>query len=170
MQNFLILSDVHGDTASLRRVLELSRGALGVFFLGDGLSEVVAASRAAGIPLYAVRGNCDALTATDTPVDHELTVTVGAHRILLLHGHTVGVKGGGYGGLISRAHANGADVVLYGHTHARDERYFRAGEGGPLTVFNPGSLGRPPEGGPSFGTLAVSESGELLFGYGEVRA
>lgn len=168
MQNFLILSDVHGCTDRLLQVLSLHRGALGVLFLGDGLAEVGEAVSAAGLPLYAVRGNCDALTATVTPAEDELVLSLGSHRILLLHGHTVGVKGGGDGGMIARAHAHDADVVLYGHTHVRDERYLRAGEGGPLTLFNPGSLGHPMGGAPSFGTLAVSDCGDLLFGFGEV--
>ena len=170
MQNFLILSDVHGDTARLRQVLSLHKNALGVLFLGDGLAEVAAATRAAGLPLFAVRGNCDMLTATEEPAELERVVQIGEHRVLLLHGHTVGVKGGGDGGMISRAHANGADVVLYGHTHMRDERYLRAGEGGPLLLFNPGSLGHPMGSGPSFGTLTVSNGGELLLGFGEVHA
>ena len=169
MQNFLILSDVHGDRARLRQVIALHRTALGVIFLGDGLLEVSAVAEAAGLPLFAVRGNCDPVTATAEPTDEERLITVGEHRVLLLHGHTVGVKGGGEGGLIAMAHAHRADVVLYGHTHERCERYLRAGEGGPLTLFNPGSLGRPMGSGPSFGTLTVNDRGELLFGFGEVR-
>lgn len=169
MQNFLILSDVHGDSARLRQVLALHKDALGVIFLGDGLAEVTEATRAAGLPLFAVRGNCDMLTATEEPCELERVIRIGSHSVLLLHGHTAGVKGGGDGGLVARAHASGADVVLYGHTHTRDERYLRAGEGGPLLIFNPGSLGHPMGSGPSFGTLTAGDSGELLLGFGEVR-
>ena len=161
MQHFLILSDVHGNAARLLRVLELHKDATAVLFLGDGLDEVRGIS--SRIPLYAVRGNCD----YGASEEDELLVKIGRHRALILHGHTAGAKSG-EDGLIARARARGADIVLYGHTHLRSERYLPPEEGGPLWIFNPGSLGFPYESPPSFGTLTVDGRGNLLFGYGEV--
>ena len=162
MQHFLILSDTHGNTARLTRVLDMHKDATAVLFLGDGLDEVhTLASR---MPLYAVRGNCDYGAADED----ELLVKIGRHRALLLHGHTAGAKSG-EDGLIARARARGADIVLYGHTHLRSERYLTPEEGGPLWIFNPGSLGFPYGSAPSFGTLTVDGKGNLLFGYGALE-
>ena len=164
MRNFLIVSDIHGDVARLRRVLSAVGNVHGVFFLGDGLREVQALLGTRGAPpLYAVRGNCD----LGIPCEEELVVSLGEHRILLLHGHTAGVKGG-EGGLLALARRHGADVVLYGHTHVRSERFLGEGEGGPLWLFNPGSLSQPMNSPPSFGTLSVDDNGALLFSFGSI--
>ena len=164
MRNFLILSDVHGDRAALRRILAAAKDVHAVFFLGDGLADVLDLFGAQGMPpLYAVRGNCDIGIAGDD----ELVVTLGTHRILMLHGHTAGVKGGD-GGLFALARRYGADILLYGHTHLRRESYLDEADDGPLWLFNPGSVGRPFDSPPSFGTLAVDDRGGLLFGFGDL--
>ena len=164
MRNFLILSDVHGERDRLRRILAAAKGVHAVFFLGDGLSDVLDLLTVQGAPpLFSVRGNCDfGITGDD-----ELTVSLGAHRILMLHGHTAGVKGGD-GGLLALARRHGADIVLYGHTHLRRESYLDEADGGPLWLFNPGSVGRPFGSPPSFGTLSVDDNGALLFGFGDL--
>ena len=160
----IILSDSHGDYESLISVLRQNRDAEVVFFLGDGLSEVRELLSAAGSPpLYAVRGNCD----IGRMGEDELVVALGSHRILMLHGHTAAVKGGD-AGLLALARHYGADILLYGHTHLRREEYLPPDEGGPLWLFNPGSVGRPPNGIPSFGRLSVSDSDGLLFGFGDI--
>lgn len=164
MREFLIISDVHGDRERLRRALEVCGRVHAVFFLGDGLADVRELLAEQGAPpLYAVRGNCDfGLLGED-----ERLVSLGSHRILMLHGHTAGVKGG-EDGLLALARHHGADIVLYGHTHLRCERYLKEEEGGPLWLFNPGSVGHPIDSPPSFGRLSVSDSDELLFGFGDI--
>lgn len=165
MREFLIISDVHGDRDRLRRILAACGRVHAVFFLGDGLADVreVLAEQDAPPPLYAVRGNCDiGLLGED-----ELPVSLGSHRILMLHGHTAGAKLG-EGGLLALARHNGADIVLYGHTHLRYERHLDEGEGGPLWLFNPGSVGRPFDSPPSFGRLTVGDRDELLFSFGQI--
>ena len=164
MREFLIISDVHGDCEHLRRVIAASGNVHAVFFLGDGLSEVRELLSTAGSPpLYAVRGNCD----IGMMGEDELVVALGSHRILMLHGHTAAVKGGD-ARLLALARHYGADILLYGHTHLRREEYLPSDEGGPLWLFNPGSVGRPPNGIPSFGRLSVSDSDGLLFGFGDI--
>ena len=164
MREFLIISDVHGDRDRLRRALAAAGNVHAVFFLGDGLFDVRDLLSMQGMPpFYAVRGNCDfGMLGED-----EMVVSLGKHRILMLHGHTAGVKGG-ESGLLALAHRNRADIVLYGHTHVRRESYLSKDEGGPLWLFNPGSLGHPIDSPPSFGRLSVSDRGELLFGFGDI--
>ena len=85
---------------------------------------------------------------------------------------------GNYAGvdaIAARGAREGADVVLYGHTHVRHEAHYAAGDivGGvklekALHVFNPGSLGSPrDEKAPSFGVIEIRENG-ILFSHGEV--
>lgn len=164
MRNFLVLSDVHGDRARLDRAFSAVGRVHGVFFLGDGLLEVSSLFSRQGMPpLYAVRGNCD----VGIPCEDELVISLGSHRILMLHGHTAGVKGGD-GGLFALARRHSADIVLYGHTHLRRDAYLDEANGGPLWLFNPGSLGRPLDSPPSFGTLSIDDNGALLFGFGDI--
>ena len=80
----------------------------------------------------------------------------------MTHGHTLGVKGG-RDELCREAARNGADIVLFGHTHVPSLEYIEKGSirgvDKPLVLFNPGSLG-DFEG--SFGNLSLSDDGFLL--------
>lgn len=166
---YLVLSDSHGRADLVDKVLARQiRPPDGVLFLGDGLRDLRVLEYGE-ICVRCVRGNCDFYTSFEGQTVPEMTVMeVGAYRILLMHGHTLGVKGG-----ISHACAKaaevGADVLLYGHTHRPRQSYFDAGTafGGsvlqkPLLACNPGSLhdGR-------FGTLSLTNGG-ALFGFGEI--
>jgi len=75
-------------------------------------------------------------------------------RILMLHGHTRNVKHGTET-LEAYARGQGIDLVLYGHTHRAEDRYLppENGEGKPLRLFNPGSIGASYGEGPRFGYL-----------------
>jgi predicted phosphodiesterase len=87
----------------------------------------------------------------------------------LTHGHEWGVKGG-LGALIAHAADVGADIVLFGHTHAPTLQTIAVGEqigktvlSRPMYLFNPGSIGYDG----SFGTLTIK--GEtVLFGHGRL--
>ncbi|MBQ2719810.1 MAG: metallophosphoesterase [Clostridia bacterium] len=164
---FLVISDTHGKTAPLLRVLSRHADADAVLFLGDGLNEIEAAAAAGGLPpILAVRGNCDSPVSPYGCVrEEELTVSLGGHRLLLSHGHTASVKSSPLG-LVAMARRREADVVLYGHTHVARETYLGEEEGGPLWLLCPGSLGRPADGAPSFGLLTLDGSGSVLFSVG----
>jgi predicted phosphodiesterase len=99
--------------------------------------------------------------------EHAL-IEVGAYRILMMHGHTHGVKGGMERAVAFAAQAE-VDVLLYGHTHLPRQEWLDAGERvagqilqKPLLVCNPGALqdGR-------FGTLTLNNQG-ILFGFGSL--
>ena len=115
----LILSDSHGNTYALREAIERAHPD-GILFAGDGLRDLTHCDINA--PLWAVRGNCDFFLSSLivggrelTPSEEELVVIDGI-RILLLHGHTVGVKSG-LENAIQHAARHDADVLVYGHTH-----------------------------------------------------
>ncbi len=176
--NILILSDSHGHRALVREAVDRVRPDA-LLFAGDGLRDLAAVDDLP-CPLYAVCGNCD-LAPPPLPcvnasaageMEEESLFELDGIRILLMHGHRLGVKNG-YMPAILHAAKVGADVLIFGHTHEPMEKCLRPDDGGfgtelglskPLWVFNPGSLGDRPH---SFGTLTVRR-GQLLFGHGRL--
>ncbi len=167
----LILSDTHKNKDRLRKVLSLCSDADAIIHLGDGYRDFEGLDTG-GIPLYRVRGNCDEEENDFGTLSDEEFFELDGIRILAVHGHRHGVKFG-LAKAAAYAASNGADVFLYGHTHVPREVYLGAGERAgiyllqkPLWVFNPGSLGKPREGRPSFGILTVRD-GQILLSHGE---
>ena len=160
----LVFSDSHGRDSGMKRALQIHSDAEGVFFLGDGAREVLALAELERSRFFiGVKGNCDGLLfgllgASELREEEEITLM--GHKFLLLHGHTVGVKGG-LGGLISHARRRDADLALFGHTHEPLERYLSDGDK-PLYLFNPGSISRPNRGAPTYGIITLSDRGILL--------
>ena len=130
---FLVLSDSHGRADRLVSVCAAHPDIAALLFLGDGLS-------------------------LDTPAPEEDTFDLFGHRVFMMHGHRAGVKGGD-GAARSLALARGADILLYGHTHRPLACY---DPDGPLYVMNPGSIGAPPDGHPSYGILDILPGGVML--------
>ncbi len=174
----LVLSDSHGRPDRIDEAIRRVRPD-GILFAGDGLRDLTRCELPAdsgAYPLRVVSGNCDWLTSplilNDRllePESEELFTAEGI-RILLMHGHKYGVKGG-LGQAVARAVRLDADVLVFGHTHIPLELHLLPDSGRadfsvtkPLTVFNPGSLG---DGDGSFGTLTI-RGGQLLCGHGEL--
>lgn len=163
----LIISDTHGKGDLAEQVLQLTRPHLTIF-CGDGLRDLISPSFS---PLYAVRGNCDYFSVPAMgDIDEITTLDLDGLRLLITHGHRLGVKGG-LGALISEAVRQGADAAIFGHTHeplslTLSPEYARERFGleltKPLYLFNPGSLGYAPH---SFGRLTV-KNGVPLFSHG----
>ena len=123
----LILSDIHGETTTLRWLLEevwKQEGPIDAYIcLGDGVrdfdnAETFIRTRDEHATMYAVRGNCD-FTASHPD---RLVIHFGGLKIYLTHGHIHRVKSG-LDYLISAARAEGADIALYGHTHRANVEY-----------------------------------------------
>ena len=76
--------------------------------------------------------------------------------ILLTHGHLQNAK---YGpdGLLRSARDNGCDLVIFGHTHEKLCEYHDG-----IYLVNPGSLGHPHDGVPSYAVIDVSQKGILV--------
>lgn len=155
---FLVLSDSHGRADRLVSVCAAHPDIAALLFLGDGLSDLsLVRARFPRLTIRAVRGNCDGLSL-DTPALEEDTFDLFGHRVFMMHGHRAGVKGGD-GAARSLALARGADILLYGHTHRPLACY---DPDGPLYVMNPGSIGAPPDGHPSYGILDILPGGVML--------
>ena len=142
-----MLSDSHGSTGNILEAIEKHSNAEVVVFLGDGESDFENAEYfLRDKRVIGVAGNCD--FRSDNPFC-EITA-VGGKRIYCTHGHEERVKWG-LGELISRARAEKADIVLYGHTHTPVNTYDDG-----LYIFNPGSL---RDG--SYGVIDITPSGVM---------
>ena len=168
---YLVLSDSHGRADLVERALALQVHAPdAILFLGDGLRDLRVLEYQ-DYSVRCVRGNCDFYTLFEgqSAPEHAL-LEVGAYRILMMHGHTHGVKGGMERAVAFAAQSE-ADLLLYGHTHLARQQWLDAGARfgtcvlkKPLLVCNPGAL---QDG--KFGTLTVNNQG-VLFGLGSLRA
>ena len=123
----LILSDIHGETTTLRWLLEevwKQVGPIDAYIcLGDGVrdfdnAESFIRQRDEHATMYAARGNCDFTAAHPD----RLVIHLGGLKIYLTHGHIHRVKGG-LDYLRSAAREAGADIALYGHTHRANVEY-----------------------------------------------
>lgn len=125
----LVVSDSHGAVDAMRLAVEREQPDA-VLFLGDCLHDAEGLRRGCHIPIETVPGNCD-WGSLDEP---ERFIELGGVRILMMHGHTRGVKYGGMNAYYA-AREMGADVLLYGHTHRPTVDY-----DGTLYTMNPGSI------------------------------
>lgn len=138
---YLVLSDSHGNVDNMVRAVELVKPQ-GIIHLGDGWRDVEELHQLyPRLPLEQVPGNCDFGRFEAL----ERVLILDDHRVLIAHGHTLGVKTG----LLRaqyRALEMNADILLFGHTHV------------PLVdaasrpmMMNPGSIGDPRR--PTYGVL-----------------
>ncbi len=152
----LVFSDSHGNKRRISEVISRSPDVSTVLFLGDGrfdIEDIMNTELGRRKNWITVLGNCD-MNLGDIPKERFFEFE--GVKILMLHGHTVSVKHG-LEGLISHARQRSADIVLFGHTHEPHNEYLsgeKAGEN-PLYVFNPGSIGEPRRGKPSFGFIEL---------------
>lgn len=141
----LVVSDSHGNVENMCRAVELVRPAL-LLHLGDGWRDVSAlARRFPALPVEQVPGNCD-FRADERA---ERAIEIEDKRVMLCHGHTLGVKSG-LGLLLRAALERGVDAVLFGHTH-KPLVDIRRG----VVLLNPGSIGDRFR--PTYGTLTVAD-------------
>lgn len=155
----IVMSDSHGESSAVEKVVKLHEDADLFVHLGDGEKEVHLLTQT--IPWFAeklffLKGNCDSgrlLKPTHTQIIMPLPWR---HRFFAAHGDMLQVKYG-TARIMHEARKAEADMVFYGHTHTRDCRY----EDG-LYIINPGSLGCPRDGTPpSYAVISVSSKGIL---------
>ncbi len=127
----LVLSDSHGRLDNMAACVERVEPNQ-ILHLGDCVHDAeLLVRRFPTIPMTTVPGNCD-FGAADEP---EKLIELGGKRILMMHGHTRGVK---YDiqRAVYAAREYGADVLLFGHTHRPLVDF-----DGTMYVMNPGTIG-----------------------------
>lgn len=169
----VVFSDSHGRSDLVEKAMSYHADADAVFHLGDGYRDLEYV-KLPDVPVYSVKGNGEdwfSFSQDDTPA--ELEITLENVKMLLMHGHRYGVKSG-FDRAARRAAEKSADILLFGHTHGAVETYIKEDEeiGGvrtekPLYVFNPGSIGSPKFGEPSYGIITIKD-GNILLSHGNV--
>jgi putative phosphoesterase len=146
----------------MQRALRLHPDAEVVFFLGDGLTDVIPLlSSDPPRSWHCVRGNCDFTSVIGTvEVPKVDSITLMGKKIVYTHGDLYGVKYG-FSGLERLAESTGADLVLFSHTHTPCEK-FQPNEGDGVYYFNPGSAELDYFSSGSFGVINITEGGILL--------
>lgn len=131
----LVMSDSHSSLRFMRRCLEKLCPDQ-VIHLGDHYDDAEAlAEEYSHIRFHQVPGNCDRYRV-HPGVHNVLCYSMGGVMVFMTHGHLHQVKQD-TDRLLVDARVNGAQLVLYGHTH-RAECY-QCDDG--LWVMNPGSCG-----------------------------
>lgn len=127
----LVFSDSHGTTRLMEQAVREERPDR-ILHLGDVVRDAKALAAAfPEIPLEYVFGNCDGMCDSE---EAERVVELEGRHILMLHGHTRGVKAG-IGRAVLCAREAGVDVLLFGHTHEP-----LCDRVGALWILNPGSI------------------------------
>lgn len=176
-KSILVLSDSHGNSKNVKRILELCHDTDMIVHLGDGaadLSKLLPDNYEKPLVLIEGNGEYYGWVGADRRYRPKRTETVEfeGKRVFMTHGHLYDVK---YGleRIAARAYADGADIVLFGHTHNPISKYLPEGTElefvgkteRPLLLFNPGTAGVGSEH--TFGLLTFS-GGEVLPSHGKI--
>ena len=152
----LVISDTHGYLSNARDVLNrIGKYMSGVIHLGDHSYDAEdLKTEYPDLPFYIVRGNND----FGSKAPNTATLSLNGKKLVLTHEHLQQVYWS-YDSLYYWAEEQGADVVLFGHTHrpVNDNK-------GRILVFNPGSISMPrgvPQ--PTFGILEIAKNG-MIYG------
>lgn len=137
MTKLLILSDSHGRSGKVKKMIAANKDADGIIYLGDGEKDLEAALAENEIHwygeepetfVYQVRGNCDRQSNEAVTIISEIDGV----RFYITHGFEQGVK---YGleKLANFAREKDCAVALFGHTHGA-----HLSELNGIRLFNPG--------------------------------
>lgn len=151
----LVVSDSHGRFTNLEKVSEKVGPLDLVLHLGDFESGEEYIGALFSCPVEFVAGNNDFFAG----VPKEKMLVLGRHTVLMTHGHRYGVNFGN-GRIKEIALQQGADIVLYGHTH-RPVIDLSTG----VWAVNPGSISQPRQenGKPSFIIMDIDSNGTAHF-------
>ena len=145
----LVLSDSHSGLYFMRECISSVRPD-GVIHLGDFFDDGEAmALENPHIRFWLLPGNGDCFSV-GARAPKVLNCLIGGVRMYMTHGHLHGVKSN-RNHLVSEAKANGAQIVLYGHTHVPECICDEDG----VWVLNPGTC-RSASG--SVGLIEIQEN------------
>lgn len=146
----LVVSDTHGDFYTLMRAVKAQPDAEVIVHCGDGDEQVQLLKETyKDKMIVGVRGNCD----WNSFLPSKETLNILGKKIFITHGHLYDAKVGLYK-IMCAAREEGADILLYGHTHIAMNTY----EDG-LYVMNPGTCHGYIA---SYGVLEITENGDVL--------
>jgi putative phosphoesterase len=129
-KKLLVLSDSHGNTLELEKIVRTEYPFDFVIHCGDGIRDLLHIDIPGNCRIIKVSGNIDRASGAD--LKDMCFESIHGHKFMITHGDRLRVHKD-INGLYREAKSNGADVVLFGHTH---RAYIS--NGNPY-LFNPGS-------------------------------
>ena len=151
----LVVSDTHGYNTNLFKLLEKEKPIDMLIHCGDSgdLSDYI--EEFIDCPVVMVRGNCDGMSKLPAAA----LIALGGHKVFITHGHISGARPS-VPLMTDIAKENGADIVMYGHTHVP---YLKKVFG--VTVLNPGSISLPrqEDGKKSYAIMTVADDESVDF-------
>lgn len=154
----IAISDSHGSTFNMRALFHIQKDADLFIHLGDGCDDFVNLCNERGSPYCVVRGNCDYYSKLPL----EETLEICGKKIFMAHGHMFGVKWSTER-IIDRGVSQGADIILFGHTHEPlceyiDDEFTKK----PIYLINPGSIYMQRSGNnPTYANILI-DNGRIL--------
>lgn len=142
INTIVVISDLHYGKIP-DKLLNVINESTYCFFLGDGIHSLSDVLLHKG--LHIVKGNCD----FDNFPEEEI-ITIDKVKILLTHGHRYQVKRDLLN-LYYKAKEEKCDLVLYGHTHLKQEDEIDG-----IKFINPGSVSEPMDGVPSYCYIVIN--------------
>lgn len=151
----LIISDTHRKNENYLNLVEKLGTLDMVIHLGDVEGSEYTIQEAVSCPVEMVAGNNDFFS--DLP--SEKMLRIGKYNVMITHGHRYYI-GMGSEMLKREAVAEGADIVMYGHTHRPVIDISR-----DIIAINPGSLSYPRQENkkPSYIIMETDVQGEAHF-------
>lgn len=146
MKTLVVISDVHYDRSTLRKIEQIMDEADYVVFCGDGFLSLADYLVKYDKKLIAVKGNCDGVS-----LDSEITFDVEGVNVFVTHGDRYGVKTD-LNRLYYRAKELGVDLALFGHTHTAVIENLDG-----VTLINPGSVALPTNFEKSYAYVVVND-------------
>lgn len=143
----LVFSDSHGNTERMREAIDAHGKAVSlIIHLGDGKRDIEFVSAVyPEIPVISLNGNGESALRDTRLIEEE------GIRFMCMHGHTFGVKRS-IDTAAEYAAEQGADILLFGHTHVAEDYIVPLTDGRSVHVFNPGSIGHRPH---SYGVINI---------------
>lgn len=145
MTKIIVVSDTHGNSSAIEKLMPRIAENDYFFHLGDGCMDVKQVWKEYPDKVYQCRGNCDGFTPT--PAEGEIEVEY--VKIFYCHGDKYGVKSS-LQTLAREAKKRGCEIALYGHTHKADVTEIDG-----VTLINPGSLKKWVDAGGSYCYLVI---------------
>lgn len=151
----LIISDTHRKNENYLKLVEKIGTLDMVIHLGDVEGSEYTIQEAVNCPVEMVAGNNDFFS--DLP--SEKIFRIGKYNVMITHGHRYYI-GIGSEMLKREAVAEGADIVMYGHTHRPVIDISK-----DIIAINPGSLSYPRQENrkPSYIIMETDAQGEAHF-------
>lgn len=150
----IVMSDSHGMSSAVEKIIKANEGADIFVHLGDGEREVGAMRiKYPELDIRCVSGNCD----WNASLPKSTVIEAMGRKIFCTHGHAYRVKDG-IEPLVFAAKENGCCAALFGHTH---ERFIGTEE--DIDIMNPGSCACPRDGNkPSYGIIDINGAGLFM--------